>query len=1091
MTPLINWGGNSIGISKQVLLAPVITSATVENANDNDWIIVLSKVVTTTSAGWTLKIGGIPATITGTAGTGTNTITFTTTETIIFGNVLTIDYSESTGNCISAATSAPMVDVTAQSTLNNVGFADVTAPVLTSLIIADVARDRIVATYGEALDEGSVPATGDYTPNLSKVVDSVLVSGFTATVVMTTDYSEGDSATLSYTAGANPIQDVAGNDSVNLTTEAVTNNIPPAPSAPIINTKTVLLATPNDWVIVFNEPVTSTSAGWTLKIGGAGATISGTAGTGTTTITFTTTETPVSGDVLTLDYAPGSGDCLSVASSDELASITGGSVETIIAYTSGSIFDLSDVTVDGGGSNYTSSILMGNLQTVTVQNFVFPTGSSGRLYIDDPVSGKAPSSNVRITDCHWTGNSSEMPLGVNAWKVGDTNGFIVDNCTFIDNDIGTVIHLHNIDNVEFHQCSFTGNNATRVTHVGLIFMDRSNGSIHNCYGSDNYGNFVRFWGGPGSAVNDISDVIFINNRKYSFVEYNGNVATQGWDLNVDNCTTGDLLDDSVGPPIPDAVEYQSAGIVIYNPTGGWIVNFTNCDVFNTTVGNGDAPPAGNSTPGQMWGSDGAEPTSLAGSVNFTTRAAAGYTTDASVKLPDGREWWETGVDVTAPTVSSMTIEEATPTDIVMVFDEIVTGTNLGFTIAGTTSVVFSSISGSGTNTITGVLGTAAALGESPTLAYSSVSGDIVDASSNALVTFGATAITNNILAPTVVSMTVETAADKDIVIVFDEVVTGTNLGFTIGGTTSTSFASIAGSGTNTITGTLAVSMTSGETPTVAYSSTTGDIADTATPTNDLVTFGATAITNNISGVSTEVQAAYDNYTTHGDGLTNDEKTWMETYIDAEVANGNHAKKDYEAIFGLSGNNGKVDYIGGTVATLVASPTHGVTGYTLLRTSAKRINTNFNPTDGTPNFAQNDAQVEVFLKTYTTPANFSALFGNYNTPFIALFDTTDHLWGYLNQNGETQKSSYAYVDESLYSMVRSGSGAVDIYEDGVSIQSDTEASTGIDSSNILVGSFNETNHLDGIVSTCMIGAELANHTSHNTLLRALLTSIGTI
>ena len=48
----------------------------------------------------------------------------------------------------------------------------------------------------------------------------------------------------------------------------------------------------------------------------------------------------------------------------------------------------------------------------------------------------------------------------------------------------------------------------------------------------------------------------------------------------------------------------------------------------------------------------------------------------------------------------------------MVFDEDVTGTNLGFTIAGTTSTTFASISGSGT-TWTGVLATAAAFGEKP------------------------------------------------------------------------------------------------------------------------------------------------------------------------------------------------------------------------------------------------------------------------------------------------------------------------------------------------------------------------------------------
>ena len=119
-------------------------------------------------------------------------------------------------------------------------------------------------------------------------------------------------------------------------------------------------------------------------------------------------------------------------------------------------------------------------------------------------------------------------------------------------------------------------------------------------------------------------------------------------------------------------------------------------------------------------------------------------------------------DVTAPTLVSATIEDASPTDMVMVFSEIVTGTNLGFTIAGTTSTVFASISGSGTTTITGVLATAAANGETITLAYDSAVGDIVDAASNDLATFGATGVTNNIAAAGYVMITDSLATDTDL-----------------------------------------------------------------------------------------------------------------------------------------------------------------------------------------------------------------------------------------------------------------------------------------------------------------------------------------
>ena len=103
-------------------------------------------------------------------------------------------------------------------------------------------------------------------------------------------------------------------------------------------------------------------------------------------------------------------------------------------------------------------------------------------------------------------------------------------------------------------------------------------------------------------------------------------------------------------------------------------------------------------------------------------------------------------DTTAPTLTSATIEDAAPTNVVMVFSEAVTMTDLvdnGFTLAGTTSTVFSSISGSGT-TWTGVLGSAATNGETITLSYSSATGDVVDGNSNILATFTGNSVTNNI-----------------------------------------------------------------------------------------------------------------------------------------------------------------------------------------------------------------------------------------------------------------------------------------------------------------------------------------------------------
>jgi len=211
-------------------------------------------------------------------------------------------------------------------------------------------------------------------------------------------------------------------------------------------------------------------------------------------------------------------------------------------------------------------------------------------------------------------------------------------------------------------------------------------------------------------------------------------------------------------------------------------------------------------------------------------------------------------------IQSATIEDADPTDIVMVFNNVVTGTNLGFTIGGTTSTTFDSISGSGTNTITGVLSDAATDLETVTISYDQATGDIEDGASSELGDLTDYAVTNNIIGavlPTLDTITVEEANPTDVVMVFSEIVTGTNLGFTLSGTTSTTFDSISGSGTNTITGVLSDNVIASETVLLSYSESSGDIVD---PTLDaLADITDQAVTNNtIEKIPPEIQSVLVN-----------------------------------------------------------------------------------------------------------------------------------------------------------------------------------------------------------------------------------------
>lgn len=109
------------------------------------------------------------------------------------------------------------------------GGGDTTPPTTTTVSVEDAEPNKILIAYSEALDTGSVPATGDYVVTVngsgrtvtavSVLTSSVKVTFGGAAVVST------DTIGLNYTAGTNPVQDVAGNNAGNLSGVVVDNNV--------------------------------------------------------------------------------------------------------------------------------------------------------------------------------------------------------------------------------------------------------------------------------------------------------------------------------------------------------------------------------------------------------------------------------------------------------------------------------------------------------------------------------------------------------------------------------------------------------------------------------------------------------------------------------------------------------------------------------------------------------------------------------------------------------------------------------------------------------------------------------------------------
>ena len=117
--------------------------------------------------------------------------------------------------------------VTADSVAVTVVPVDMTSPMYWE---SSVNGSSLVLTYDEDLDTVSEPVAGVFTVTVegsSRSVSDVSIRGRDVTLALSLAVRHGDVVTVSYAApSSNPIQDLAGNDAVSLTNEAVVNNTP-------------------------------------------------------------------------------------------------------------------------------------------------------------------------------------------------------------------------------------------------------------------------------------------------------------------------------------------------------------------------------------------------------------------------------------------------------------------------------------------------------------------------------------------------------------------------------------------------------------------------------------------------------------------------------------------------------------------------------------------------------------------------------------------------------------------------------------------------------------------------------------------------
>ena len=235
-------------------------------------------------------------------------VTLTLTGTVLYGESPTVSYAvPGEDPLLELTTEYPCVAFSTESVTNIV-------PPLYVSATTNAAGDEITLTYEGALNEESTPANTDFAiGGDDATVDTLEVTGATVVLTLTGAIENGDSATISYTAGENPIQSAEEYQCADLTTEAVTNMVPPLfVSATSNNAGSEITVT---WEGDLDDGETP-PAGAAFTLAGTSATVASVALSGATAVLTLETALVEYGETVTVSYAvPGENPILGACGS--------------------------------------------------------------------------------------------------------------------------------------------------------------------------------------------------------------------------------------------------------------------------------------------------------------------------------------------------------------------------------------------------------------------------------------------------------------------------------------------------------------------------------------------------------------------------------------------------------------------------------------------------------------------------------------------------------------------------------------------------------------------------------------------------------
>lgn len=232
---------------------------------------------------------------------------------------------------------------------------------------------------------------------------------------------------------------------------------------------------------------------------------------------------------------------------------------------------------------------------------------------------------------------------------------------------------------------------------------------------------------------------------------------------------------------------------------------------------------------------------------------------------------------------------------------------------------------------------------------------------------------------------------------------------------------------------------------------------------------------------------FDRADLFGDGFTDDEKIYINTFALAERNDGNLTSYDEFFLLVTGAANSLVGAVsktgvanGGISFDINGVDFNGVNGY---------IDTDFTPSiDGTNYTLDNCALGGFVTSEFTT----NAIFGNRTVSGQQSEYFVIGANKFAPINGGLQFLNTTWADDQLLIIQRNASNSSELFADGVSVATNTVASTSLSSGSIYLGATNPASlYGNGSLATFYIGGGLADHAAHNTNVRNLLTSLGTL